>query len=571
MRALASGTRSLRLRLACALPVRRLRRLRLRLRPGRRLRPPAGHPHRRPVLQPVRPIHHHPVADRQSLGHHGPHAVALAGLDGAHRDLVLARQEIDVGARRAPQHGRRRHERRVAHRIHVEAGIDELVGKQPVVLVGKQRPQLHRAGRHVDLVVDGIEVAPRDLGRVRPVEDPHRQGGPGAQAVHHPQQHGLGQGEQHRDRMELRDDDDAGRGGGDVVALVDLAQADPALDRRGDAAVRDVELLLVDLRLVGGDDALVLLDRRGLRVDVLLRDRILPVERLVAGEVEAGVLQQRLVAQELALVLRQQRLVGPHVDLGQEVAGLDGLALAKADLGEVAAHLRADRHGGERRHGAEAREHHRHVALLDRGDADRLRPLPARAAAPAAAPAGPGLLRLGALEPVREVGAPGPVPPPASASSTISHASPRPRRRGGASTASSVRMGDNSFIALDNPDLTPPTLDPPSPVYLPRPRDASHVVPPARARACGTSPPAGAPPARPSRPGPFRTAMRRQYDDDVASRLLNATRRCPARPALEVPRSKPLSPGIGARHGAAVVRSSTVRRCTSSTTSRSPT
>ena len=89
--------------------------------------------------------------------------------------------------------------------------------------------------------------------------------------------------------------------------------------------VGDVEALLVDQRLVGGDRALVLLDQRPLRVDVLLRDRILLGEALEAGEVELRVLQQRLVAGELALVLGEQRLVGPGVDLGEEVARLDGL------------------------------------------------------------------------------------------------------------------------------------------------------------------------------------------------------------------------------------------------------
>ena len=127
----------------------------------------------------------------------------------------------------------------------------------------------------------------------------------------------------------------------DVVAEIDLAQADPAVDRRDDVRVGDVELLLVDEGLVGRDRALVLLHQGGLGVDVLLRDRVLLAQPLVAGEVELRVLQQRLVARELALVLCEQRLVGPRVDLREEVARLDRLALAEADLGEIAADLRA--------------------------------------------------------------------------------------------------------------------------------------------------------------------------------------------------------------------------------------
>ncbi len=132
MRALALGTLSLRLRLGRRAPPRP---------PAsppparRRLGPPAGHPHRRPVLQPFGPstTTRSPTASPWS-----PRSARRRSrrLDGAHRDLVLAREEIDVGARRAPQHGRRRHQRRVAHGVDVEAGIDELVGKQRSSLLG---------------------------------------------------------------------------------------------------------------------------------------------------------------------------------------------------------------------------------------------------------------------------------------------------------------------------------------------------------------------------------------------------------------------------------------------------
>ena len=68
----------------------------------------------------------------------------------------------------------------------------------------------------------------------------------------HARQVVLRQREEDRDRIELRDDDDAGRVGGvHEVARVDQAHAGHAVDRRGDARVVELQLRVLDLRLVG--------------------------------------------------------------------------------------------------------------------------------------------------------------------------------------------------------------------------------------------------------------------------------------------------------------------------------
>ena len=82
--------------------------------------------------------------------------------------------------------------------------------------------------------------------------------------------------ELHVDRVHLRDHRDAGgRVGRHVVARVDRAQADAAGHRRGDAGVVEVELGGRLGGAVGDHGAFELLDQRGLRVDVLARDRVL--------------------------------------------------------------------------------------------------------------------------------------------------------------------------------------------------------------------------------------------------------------------------------------------------------
>ena len=120
--------------------------------------------------------------------------------------------------------------------------------------------------------------------------------------------------------------------GGDVVALVDLAQADAAGDRRDDVGVAEIELAVLTWRLVGDHRAFVLPHERPLGVELLLGDRVLRQNLLVALQVEPGIRQQRLVALQIALGLLERGLVGTRVDLGQEIARLHQLAFLEGDL-----------------------------------------------------------------------------------------------------------------------------------------------------------------------------------------------------------------------------------------------
>ena len=67
----------------------------------------------------------------------------------------------------------------------------------------------------------------------------------------------------------MGDDDDAVRVARlHVIARVDLAKPDPTGDRRDDMGINEVQLLRVDLRLIGFNDSLVLRDQRDLRVAI---------------------------------------------------------------------------------------------------------------------------------------------------------------------------------------------------------------------------------------------------------------------------------------------------------------
>ena len=150
------------------------------------------------------------------------------------------------------------------------------------------------------------------------------------------------------------------------------AQARPAADRRNDMGVADIELGGLDQRLIGGDRRLVLGDQRHLVGDLLLGDRILFGELLIAGEVALRLGEQGLVLGQLALRLRQRRLIGTRIDLGDEIALLDGLPLGKADVLQRSRDLCADGHGLERRDRPERIDGERHFANNDRRDANGL-------------------------------------------------------------------------------------------------------------------------------------------------------------------------------------------------------
>ena len=137
------------------------------------------------------------------------------------------------------------------------------------------------------------------------------------------------------------------------VARVHLAQADAAGDRGDHARIRELQLRVVDVALVGLHRGLVLAHERLLRVDLLLRNRILREQRAIALDVDARVFEQRLVARQLSAGERELHLEGTRIDLGEEIALLHHLALLEGDLHQLAVDAAPDDDGVQRRHRAE--------------------------------------------------------------------------------------------------------------------------------------------------------------------------------------------------------------------------
>src|SRR5471032_1436487 len=160
----------------------------------------------------------------------------------------------------------------------------------------------------------------------------------------------LRDGEFDVDRRQLGDGGQAvGVTGADQVTDIDGAQADAAADRRDDFGVAEVQARGAFGRDVGLDGAVQLLDQRGLRVDVLQRDRVLLEQGLIARQRQLGDVELRLVALALAGGLQQRHLELAWIDLHQHLAGLDHLALGEQDFLQYARYLRAHRRGGRRR------------------------------------------------------------------------------------------------------------------------------------------------------------------------------------------------------------------------------
>ncbi len=135
----------------------------------------------------------------------------------------------------------------------------------------------------------------------------------------------------------------------DDVAGIDEPEPEPPAERRGDPAVRELELDVVDLAAVGLDDAFVLVNQLALGVELLRGNGVLGDQGPVPLEIHAGVAEQRLVTRELALRLRQLHLERPRIDLGQEVAGVDVLPFLERHLDQLAVDAGVDGDGVQRR------------------------------------------------------------------------------------------------------------------------------------------------------------------------------------------------------------------------------
>src|SRR5207249_8466574 len=98
-----------------------------------------------------------------------------------------------------------------------------------------------------------------------------------------------------------------------IFTRIDEAESHPTADRRRDAAIIELEPSVVDLSLIDLDSAFILTHERLLGVELLLGDRILLIENVIAFEVDLGGLKLCLIFRYCAFGLRQLHLNRPLI------------------------------------------------------------------------------------------------------------------------------------------------------------------------------------------------------------------------------------------------------------------
>jgi hypothetical protein len=168
--------------------------------------------------------------------------------------------------------------------------------------------------------------------------------------------------------------------------LIHESQADLAADRRNDSGIRDLQIGVIDLRLIGLNSAFVLSDGRCLRIELLPGNQSLIQQQLVPLTFRCCRFQQSLIARELALGLSELNLKRAFVDFRQEVALIDELAFPESDINELTVDPAPDRHGVRCGRRAETAQINRHVDPLCR-NRDNRRTAAGAASSAASAPA----------------------------------------------------------------------------------------------------------------------------------------------------------------------------------------
>ena len=188
-----------------------------------------------------RPIGDDLLARSQARAEQGHVVFGLGDGDRPRLDRAVLLHHIGEAAVWPGLQRRRRYGHAVGHGLDDEVRIDELAGPQGLVGIREFRFELDRAGRLVDLIVDEIEDALRNLllvggviGQDLELALPHGAPTRGMSA--------SGNGKDDVDRLDLRDHDQRFAVRLDEIAKIDLPDAGDPVDGRADRGVFTLSL-----------------------------------------------------------------------------------------------------------------------------------------------------------------------------------------------------------------------------------------------------------------------------------------------------------------------------------------
>src|SRR6185312_7895513 len=134
------------------------------------------------------------------------------------------------------------------------------------------------------------------------------------------------------------------------VAGVHKTKTHPARDRRGDIRINDLQLRVIHSRRSLLNRPLKLFNRGRLRIYLLLRNRVLLDQALIALKVSAGVVQIRSVTRQRPFRLMKLDFEGPWIDYRDDISLSDEFAFLIVHLHQLAVDAGFDRHRVIRRH-----------------------------------------------------------------------------------------------------------------------------------------------------------------------------------------------------------------------------
>jgi hypothetical protein len=270
-------------------------------------------------------------------------------------------------------HGVERDRQTIVLHLRYDPDIDEHAGPQLAILIGKDRFERNRSGSGIRLVIERGERAGIKLSLAVCVQRNDFDRTP-CESLLDVRDVGCTQCKHHADRLDLVDHHQSirlarktpCRARVNDVADIEEPNSGDAVKWHHQFRIAQLGFGVLDRRLVGFDNGLDLGVFRSLRRNLLLRRKALFFQRDVPAEVDPPIFKMRLVAGKVGLRLVEPRVIGARIELRQELALFDVLAVLEVDAEDLFRDHAAHRSRIERRHIADPGQHDREILSLDR-------------------------------------------------------------------------------------------------------------------------------------------------------------------------------------------------------------